>query len=298
MKDAVIEFKDLTFSYPAISNSKDENGNPVLPKNIYEHFTGSIPGGFVNLVGPNGSGKSTLMLLSSGRLPATSGTIKLFGTDTKKFFIKQDYDTGKGFSVTLNIANSDTEEEKNLLASFVYQNMEFETEEKVADLLEMVFKNGGHNNGKINRDNKVSETFFNDVLKTASLDNVMNHKLSGISKGETQRVLFAFSVLYGSRSIFMDEPFFAMENKNTESCLEFLKQYSKQYSIPVYISMHDLDLTRKYAEKVLLFLPESQMEFGTPQEVLTNESLEKAYGVPASMLRDTEKLTRKQISEK
>lgn len=298
MQETIIEFNDLTFSYPTISNSEDENGNPILPKNIYEHFTGGLSGGFVNLVGANGSGKSTLMLLASGRLPPTAGSVKLLGRDTKKFFIKQDFDTGKGLSVTLDIANPETEEEKNLLASFVYQNMEFETEEKVSSLLEMVFNNGGHNNGKIQHKAKVPDSFFDDVLKTAKLDKVMNHKLSGISKGETQRVLFAFSVLYGSRSIFMDEPFFAMENKDTESCLEFIKHYSKKYSIPVYISMHDLDLTRKYAEKVLLFLPGSQMEFGSPEEVLTNESLEKAYGVPASMLRDTESLTRKQISER
>ncbi len=298
MSETIIEFNNLTFSYPVISNSQDENGNPVLPKNIYDHFTGNIPGGFVNLVGPNGSGKSTLMLLASGRLPPTSGSVKLFGIDTKKFFVKHDFDTGKGISVTLDIANPKTEEEKNLLASFVYQNMEFETEEKVSNLLEMVFKNGGHQNRKIEHKTKVSQSFFADVLKTAKLEKVMNHKLSGISKGETQRVLFAFSVLYGSRSIFMDEPFFAMENKDTESCLDFLRHYSKEFSIPVYVSMHDLDLTRKYAQNILLFLPKSEMEFGTPEEVLTNESLEKAYGVPAAMLRDTEKLTRKQISEK
>ena len=39
------------------------------------------------------------------------------------------------------------------------------------------------------------------------------------------------------------------------------------------------------------------MDFGTPEEVLTNEALEKAYGVPAAMLRETESLTRNALKE-
>ena len=39
------------------------------------------------------------------------------------------------------------------------------------------------------------------------------------------------------------------------------------------------------------------MEFGTPEEILTEASLEKAYGVPAAMLKDSEALTRKALQE-
>src|SRR3712207_9273679 len=44
------------------------------------------------------------------------------------------------------------------------------------------------------------------------------------------------------------------------------------------ISMHELDLTRKYAETVMLFHPNHDIDLGTPDEVMTDADLEKVYG--------------------
>lgn len=297
LKENFIQFENTTYSYPVLTNEINEDGQPVLPKPVYQNFCANLEGGFVSLVGPNASGKSTFMLLASGRLCPQSGTVKILGVDTKKFFITQNFDTGTGTTIPLDIANPATEEEKNLLSSFVYQNMEFENEEKVGELLEMVFQNGGHNKNSSNNKINISGNFFDDVIKIAELEQLTSRKLNALSKGETQRVLFAFSLLYGSKSIFMDEPFFAMEQKQKENALSFLRTYSSENNIPVYISMHELELSQKYAEKILLFYPNRDLDFGTPEEVLTTEALEKAYGVPVAMLKDAEKLTRKQIQE-
>ena len=39
------------------------------------------------------------------------------------------------------------------------------------------------------------------------------------------------------------------------------------------------------------------MTFGSPDEVLIPEDLEKAYGIPAALLKDSENLTRKNLVE-
>lgn len=296
-----IQFSNTTYTYPVLSWEIDDAGNPIMQKPVFQNFTANLQGEFVSLVGPNASGKSTLMLLASGRLCPQEGSIKLFGEDTKQFFTPQEFDTGKGFNITLDVANPQTETKKNLLASFVYQNMEFQTDDKVGFLLENVFANGGYGEGAsiLNTQHPtIQKDFFDQVIKVAQLDSVLNKKLNGISKGETQRVLYAFSLLYGSRSIFMDEPFFAMEPKQKESVLDFLRNYSIEQNIPVYISMHELDLSKKYAQKILLFYPNRDLDYGSPEEVLTKEALEKSYGVPVAMLKDAESLTRKNIVEK
>ena len=64
--------------------------------------------------------------------------------------------------------------------------------------------------------------------------------------------------------------------------------------------MHELDLTKKYADQVLLFYPNRDMSLGTPDEVLTREDIEKAYGVPYAMLKNHESISRdylKSVSE-
>lgn len=267
-----IEFNDVSFTYPAVEGDLDENGKQIVPAPIYDHFSGTLPGGFTSIIGPNGCGKSTLMLIASGRIIPQNGKVLVAGKD---------------------IASLD-ENQKNLLASIIYQNMEFESTEKVEELLSFVYKNGTlKGNAKaINSDRDL----FAEVVDVFELAPVMNHGLTEISKGENQRVLLAFSILYGSASIFMDEPLFAMEFYQKENALQYLKEFSKKTGTAIYISMHELELTRKYAENVLLIHPNRDMSLGTPEEVMTNDELEKAYGIPVVMLKHNESMTRETLT--
>ncbi len=274
-----LTFDNVSFTYPLQGDEieTDENGKPILPSPVFDYFSASLPGGFTSLIGPNASGKSTFMLLAGGRVKPQQGKVLLFGQDIA----------------------SVGEEARGKLASFIYQNMEFEQDDPVKSLLEQVQAAGNTRaslcGGKTAEQS--SESFFKDVVSVFELEPVLDRKLSGISKGETQRVLMSFAVLYGSKSIFMDEPMFAMEDRQKHKAMEFLREYSTKNGIPVFIAMHELELSRKYAENVLLFYPNRNIDYGTPEEVLTKDSLEKAYGVPAALLRETEALNRKSLNE-
>ena len=268
-----IEFNDVSFTYPAVEGDLDADGKPIEPRAVFEHFTAQFPSGFISLVGPNGSGKSTFMLLASGRLVPTTGKVLMMGKDIAMM----------------------TGEAKNMRASVIYQNMEFETEDKVRDLLTQVYRSGtlqGKASGILGNDDLLKE-----VIEVFELEGVLDHTLTGISKGEIQRTLLAFSILYGSNSVFMDEPLFAMEYPQKEKALSYLRDYCKKTGTTIYISMHELDLTKRFAEKVLLFYPNRDMSFGTPDEVLTDEDLEKAYGLPVEMLKKGEEYTRRDLTD-
>lgn len=266
-----LEFNDVSFTYPLLEGDFDENKNQIVPQPIFEHFTAKLPCEFTSLVGPNACGKSTFLMLASGRLIPQNGNVLLCGQ---------------------KIANLN-QEEKNLLASVIYQNMEFESQDSVFKLLEFVYKNGSlKSNAKAIKSQK---NLFDEILETFELEKILNHKLNQISKGEIQRVLLAFSILYGSPTIFMDEPLFAMEDYQKQKALAYLRDYCHQTKTGIFISMHEIDLSRKYADKVLLIYPNRDMSYGTPQEVLNAEDLEKAYGIPESMLKNQEDLTREEL---
>lgn len=267
-----LELNDITFTYPPVEGDLDENGNQIVPAPVFEHFSAELPSGFVSFVGQNGCGKSTLLLLCSGRIAPDSGNVSLLGQNP----------------YTL------PEEQKNLLASVIYQNMEFDTEDKVGDLLEQVYSNGnlkGNAKGIRGGDSLLSE-----VIEVFELSGVLSHGLTQLSKGEVQRVLLAFSIIYGSASVFMDEPLFALEQRQKEASLAYLKEFVHKTGTTIYISMHELDLTKKYADTVLLFYPNRDMSLGTPEEVLTRDEVEKAYGVPYAMLKDHENLNREYLN--
>ncbi len=258
--DNFIHFDQISFAYPCESDEEK--------KNIFQNFSANLPGGVVCLIGPNGSGKSTFMLLASGRLVPQCGTITLFGE---------------------SIASKD-EEERNKIASVIYQNMEFETTDVTGNVLDEVWQKGLC----AQKDNS---DILGEVKNVFELENILTRPLNALSKGEMQRTLLAFSVLYGSRSLFMDEPLFAMESYQKERALEYLKDYSKKANVPIYVSLHELELSRKYADNILLFYPNRDIDFGSPNEILEKESLEKAYGIPATMLKDAESLNRKILLE-
>ena len=268
--DTFIQFDNISFAYPPAEEKAET-------RPIFQNFTAVLPGGFVSLVGPNASGKSTFMLLAAGRILPQQGTVYLLGRNTLEL----------------------TGEERSQLASFIYQNMEFDTEDTVAQLVQQVYTNGCFQGccQPVALESTDHKDLLEQVKWVLELDELEEKPLSTLSKGQMLRVILGFSLLYGSKSIFMDEPLFAVENKQKHRILDYIRKYCEDFGITVYISMHELELSRMYPHKVLLFYPNRDMDFGTPQEVLVPDALEKAYGVPAAMLKDAESLTRRSLQE-
>jgi ABC-type bacteriocin/lantibiotic exporter with double-glycine peptidase domain len=104
-----IQLDRVTFTYP-------EADTPV-----FRDLSLNLPGGITSLVGQNGTGKSTLLLLAGGNIVPQEGRVLIHDVDTRDIrdpAIRQKY------------------------VSFIYQNMEFETEEKIEPLLHYVYENG------------------------------------------------------------------------------------------------------------------------------------------------------------
>jgi len=243
---AVIQWDKVNFEW--------EEGKP-----LFKDFSFSFEGGLTSLVGQNGTGKSTMMLLSAGRILPQQGSVYLLGQDTK---------------------NLQNETERNRLASFVYQNMEFETEEPLAALFEQVLVNGNIASG--------GDELQKELIETLELHSLLDRKLQHLSKGEMQRALLVFSLLYGSPLLFLDEPFFAMEEYQKEKALEYLKQYVKDSQIDIFLSLHQLEHSRKYCDRVILIHKNGKVDYGSAEETLAKERVEEAFQIPQSMLYQKE----------
>ena len=252
----IISIENLSFQY-------DDSPRPVF---IDLNLT--IPPGVTSLVGPNGSGKTTLMLLAGGRLLPDTGTVTILERPTSRL--------------------SD-EESRNLLVSFIYQNMEFETVEPVHALMDQIYTSGAHTNKE---DDLVTE-----LIKTFDLEQESRKRTQELSKGALQRSIIAFSLLYGSPVVMMDEPVFALETERKERIMAYLVEYAKKNGTSFLYSAHELPLSRTYSDHALLFSKNGFMEQGSPAQVLNDEKLEAAYGVPAAMLREKEQLHRTHLRE-
>jgi iron complex transport system ATP-binding protein len=272
--DKEVVFEEVSFRYP--------DGEADI-------FTGLdlvLPQGIVSLVGQNGTGKSTLLLLASGRLLPTRGRVLIRGRDTH------------------DLAN---ETERQRLVSFIYQNMEFDTEESIGHLLSFVYANGLHAQRgenpvpdqmpRMTVADQMPRTTVADLVEVFELGAILGRRTQEVSKGELQRTILAFSLLYGSPLIAMDEPIFALESHQKQKAMDYLARRARKEEMSLYYSVHELDISQKYSDYILLFSRETAPRLGRTAEIFTRETIEKAYEVPFDMLKKREELYRKYLVE-
>jgi len=255
-----IVFRDVSFRW---FDEDDESVRPV--------FTGlnlALPHGVVSLVGQNGTGKSTLLALAAGSIVPDEGQVLVRGVDTRALR---------------------DERERQQHTSFVFQNMEFETVESIGELLAQVHAAGFH---AVKRPQLLAE-----LIAVFELEPVLGRRTQEVSKGELQRVILAFSLLYGSPILAMDEPIFALEDRQKAVVMGHLADLTRRGQVSVYYSVHELDISKEYSDRILLFSRESPPRIGPTAEVFTPEIIEKAYEVPFHFLKRKEELYRKYLVE-
>jgi ABC-type cobalamin/Fe3+-siderophores transport system ATPase subunit len=255
-----IIFKDVSFRW------FDEDDNSSRP--VFAGLNLELPHGVVSLVGQNGTGKSTLLALAAGSIVPDEGQVLVRGVDTRRLR---------------------DERERQRHTSFVFQNMEFETEESIGELLAQVHAAGFH---AVKRPELLGE-----LISVFELEPVLGRRTQEVSKGELQRTILAFSLLYGSPILVMDEPIFALEDQQKRRALGYLREYARREGISLYFSLHELDLSREYSDWLLLFSRSEPPRLGPTAELFSRDTIERAYEVPFDMLKRREELYRRVLIE-
>ncbi len=246
MESVPVLFQDVVFGY--------------TEEKIFNKLNLKIPVGMTSLLGPNGSGKSTLLYLATGRILPESGSVHLWGKPTSELEVPV----------------------RDLLASMLYQNLEFDQEESIGELLEMVEAAG----------NLTGRGLIPTIIRELELETLLDRPTSKVSKGEMQRALLGFSLLYGSSVMALDEPVFALEEDHKLRVMAFVREFSKAHGLSVLSSLHELELSRDYFD-YMLFLPAKEgPELGTTAEMFSREKLEKLFSAPFSSLKTRESFFR------
>ncbi len=270
-----VKFDNVGFYYPkqeieVVDNAITAVQNPDEIAQVFSGVTADLPAAMMSLVGQNGIGKSTLLLLAGARLFPHEGTVTVLGTDTKAFVDAA--------------VDPELEQERNRLVSFVYQNMEFESQESVGDLMEFVYENGFYETDE--------RMLLEEIKRAFEMERFLHLKTQHLAKGQLQRAIIAFSLLYGSRIIMMDEPVFALEEPQKDRVFAFLLDFSRSRGIPIYYSAHNLELTEKYSDYMLLFSRTGDFKIGPTAELFNREEIEAAYQAPMDALYRRDSLYR------
>lgn len=247
-----------------VSNlSKNFKGKPALKKVSCTINEGEM----VALIGASGSGKSTLLRHINGLYIGDAGIVDVFGNALQhegklhsriRFLRSQ---IGCIFQ-QFNLVNRLTVIENVLVGnlarlSILRSILHLFSQEEKAQALAALERVG----------------ILEQAYKRASM----------LSGGQQQRVAIARCLVQGARIILADEPIASLDPESARKVMELLVQLNRQSEITVVVSLHQIQMVRRYFERAIA-LRDGEVMFDGATVELDDYKLNEIYGAAAEEL--------------
>lgn len=205
------------------------------------------PGEWVGLIGPNGAGKSTLLHAISG-IRRGGGSIAVGGREPSArdvALVPQSPILPVGMSV----------------AEYVLVG-------RTAHLRWLARESS--------RDREVVA----GVLRRLGLEGFADREVTGLSGGETQRVVVARALAQETPFLLLDEPTSALDLGHQIAVLELVDELRRERGLGVVAAMHELGTAARFADRLVILSEGAVVAAGVAEEVLQPSTLEQVYGTP------------------
>ena len=216
------------------------------------------PGETLFILGKNGCGKTTLLSCLSGILSPISGDVTLQGAALS------DYSPSERAKIIALIPQIHT-------PAFAYTVKQMVMMGRAPYLPWM--------GSPSERDHEIVA----QSLEQVGLFELRNRPYTEISGGEQQLVLIARGLAQKSSILLMDEPTAHLDLSNQHRVLEIVHQLGEQ-GLSFIVSSHSPNDAIAYADNVLLLSGGWVIDYGKPQETLTESLLSSVYGIQTEVI--------------
>ncbi|MEW9095848.1 MAG: ABC transporter ATP-binding protein [Clostridiaceae bacterium] len=242
-----VTIEDISFGY----------GSSELLKNINIELT---KGQLVSIIGPNGAGKSTLLKCIATILKPKNGSIFIDSKNIKEYekmelakiqgYVPQNYYS----SFRINVTD----------AVMLGRRPYIKWKAKEEDL-----------------------KIVNSSIEYLGLQSMCHRELNSLSGGERQKVMIARALAQEPHIMLLDEPTSALDLKYSLEVMELLKKLAKKENKLIIVVMHNLEMSARYSDKLILMKEGKVHSSGDPKEVVTIKNLEEVYGVHCKIEEDS-----------
>ena len=104
------------------------------------------------------------------------------------------------------------------------------------------------------------------------------------SGGEQQRLLIAQALVRRPQMLLLDEPLDGLDITNQVAVTALVQRICRSEGIAVLLVAHDVNPLLPYLDRIL-YLAGGRAVSGTPEQVITGETLSALYGTPIEVLR-------------
>jgi len=122
-----------------------------------------------------------------------------------------------------------------------------------------------------------------DALKRVGIADCHAQRAVTLSGGQQQRAAIARTLVQGAQMVLADEPIASLDPESARKVMELLTRINREDGCTVLVSLHQVDITRRYCPRVIA-LHQGCVVFDGPSAALTPELLRELYGVQADEL--------------
>ncbi|GAB3869581.1 metal ABC transporter ATP-binding protein [Kibdelosporangium lantanae] len=210
------------------------------------------PGEFVAVLGPNGSGKTSLLRVLLGLQKLSGGQLRLPEGDHRIGYIPQQRAIDP--SVTL----------------------------RGRDLVSLGFD--GHRWGVGLKGMRERRQRVDEALRAVGATAFANRPVGLLSGGEQQRLRVAQALVSDPAVLLCDEPLLSLDLAHQRAVSELIDKRRTETDTAVLFVTHEINPILPLVDRVL-YLVDGRFRIGTPDEVMTSETLSELYRTQIDVVR-------------
>jgi phosphonate transport system ATP-binding protein len=250
---SILEIKDLCHAY---------NGNAPVLRGV--SFTVE-PGEFLGVIGLSGSGKSTLLRSINRLIDPASGEI----------WVPQNLVSGTSNTTLINVLTLGGGDLRHLRRKIgmIFQQFNLAKRLSVIDNV-LGYQSALRSTFRAFTREERCHALIN--LKRVGLLEHAYKRADELSGGEQQRVAIARTLMQQPAIILADEPVSSLDPRLSRVVLDILKRVCREDGITAVVSLHTLELTRGYSDRVI-GLQQGRIVFDGPTPQLSDAAVDAIY---------------------
>jgi iron complex transport system ATP-binding protein len=213
------------------------------------------------LVGPNGSGKSTLLMALARVLTPRSGEVRLDGAPISA---RKTVDVAQRLAV-------------------LPQTSTVPAGLRVRELVEQGrYPQLGPLAMLTRRDDEVMQR----AMSMAGVASMADRRLDSLSGGERQRAWIAMALAQDTEILLLDEPTTYLDIRHQIDLMNLVVDLVRAHGKTVVMVLHDVNQAARYCDRIVAMRDGAIVADGHPDDVVTNDLLQKVFDVRARISRD------------
>ena len=247
--------------------ASEQAGIRMSGRTIWKDVTFQIYSGeFIAILGPNGAGKSTLLKALLGVMPLSEGSISVLGSPVRR---------------------------GNAQVGYLPQRRSFDSDVRVRgrDVVRLGLDGArwglpvpGLQYFWGSARAREATARVEEVIELVGASHYAHRPIGELSGGEQQRLLIAQALVTRPRILLLDEPLESLDLNNQQIVSALIRHVSKEQQVTVLMVAHDVNPILSYLDRVI-YIGCGQTAIGTPQEVITSQTLSRLYEASIEVLR-------------